>query len=305
MRRPRRATVLAIIGAAGSGSYDRPMAFRTPGRKAPPLPHLAPLAAAASLLLATGAHALVLGVTEGVSYQVTEGQIAPRFEPIAEALGKALKQPVTVKVLISYDAARAALKEQQVDIAFVHPAHVALEAVKGGRYQTLAWTAGYTGYKVSLLCKEPKPISDWKSIAGKSLVLPDADSITSVITRAMLREQGLQPAALKLTHTRYQDAVPFYVQNGFAAYGATAATGVVKGWKDGGGNVCAESRPVPIKQWLASRKLDAGTAAAARETLLGLAQSDAGKRALATSTYTGFVAPSAEVETALTSWLGI
>ena len=34
-------------------------------------------------------------------------------------------------------------------------------------------------------------------------------------------------------------------------------------------------------------------------------QSDAGKRALATSTYTGFVAPSAEVEAALLTWLGI
>jgi ABC-type phosphate/phosphonate transport system substrate-binding protein len=264
--------------------------------------------AAAAWLLAAGtpaAHALVIGVTEGVSYQVTEGQIAPRFEPIAEALSKALKQPVTIKVLISYDSAREALKAEQVDLAFVHPAHVALEAVKSGRYQTMAWTSGFTGYKVSLLCKEPQPISNWKGIAGKALVMPDADSITSVITRAMLREQGLQPTALKLTHTRYQDAVPFYVQNGFAAYGATASAGVIKTWKDGGGNVCAESRPVPIKQWLASRKLDAGTAAAVRDTLLGLAQSDAGKRALATSTYTGFVAPSAEAETALMRWLGI
>ena len=263
--------------------------------------------AAAALLLGAGvpAHALVIGVTEGVSYQVTESQIAPRFEPIAEVLSKALKQPVTIKVFITYNGAREALKEQQVDIAFIHPAHVALEAVKSGRYQALAWTSGFTAYKVSLLCKEPQPISDWKGIAGKGLVMPDADSITSVITRAMLREHGLQPAALKLTNTRYQDAVPFYVQNGFAAYGATAASGVIKTWKDGGGNVCAESRPVPIKQWVASRKLDAATASAAREALLGLAQSDAGKRALATSTYTGFVAPSPEAETALMTWLGI
>lgn len=264
-------------------------------------------AAAVALLLAAAApaHALVIGVTEGVSYQVTESQIAPRFEPIAEALSKALKQPVTIKVLISYNGAREALKEQQVDMAFIHPAHVALEAIKSGRYQALAWTGGFTAYKVSLLCKEPQPISDWKSIAGKGLVMPDPDSITSVITRAMLREQGVQAASLKLTNTRYQDAVPFYVKNGFAAYGATASSGVIKAWKDGGGNVCAESRAVPIKQWVASRKLDAATTAAAREALLGLAQSDAGKRALATSTYTGFVAPSAEVEAALLTWLGI
>jgi len=311
--------VLAIIGGHATAPYDllmytpaTPRSDQPDGRAATARrtgkPRSIGLAvSAAALLLAAGApaHALVIGVTEGVSYQVTESQIAPRFEPIAEVLSKALKQPVTIKVLISYNGAREALKEQQVDFAFIHPAHVALEAVKSGRYQALAWTTGFTAYKVSLLCKEPQPISDWKGIAGKGLVMPDPDSITSVITRAMLREHGLQPAALKLTNTRYQDAVPFYVKNGFAAYGATAASGVVKTWTDGGGNVCAESRAVPIKQWLASRKLDAATVAAAREALLGLAQSDAGKRALATSTYTGFVAPSAEVEAALLTWLGI
>jgi phosphonate transport system substrate-binding protein len=261
--------------------------------------------AALLLTAVTSAHALVIGVSEGVSYEVSDSQIAARFEPIAEALSKALKQPVTVKVLNSYNTAREALKQQQVDLAFVHPSHVALEAIKGGHYQAFAWTTGYTDYKVSFLCKEAQPISNWKTVAGKQLVMPDADSITSVITRAMLREQGLQGTAVKVTNTRFQEAVPFYVQNGFAAYGATAAAGVIKTWKDGGGKVCAESRGVPIKQWLASRKLDAATVGAAREALLGLAQSDAGRRALSTSSYTGFVAPSTDVEASLMTWLGI
>jgi phosphonate transport system substrate-binding protein len=261
--------------------------------------------AALLLTAVTSAHALVIGVSEGVSYEVSDSQIAARFEPIAEALSKALKQPVTVKVLNSYNSAREALKQQQVDLAFVHPSHVALEAIKGGHYQAFAWTTGYTDYKVSFLCKEAQPISNWKTVAGKQLVMPDADSITSVITRAMLREQGLQGTAVKVTNTRFQEAVPFYVQNGFAAYGATAAAGVIKTWKDGGGKICAESRGVPIKQWLASRKLDAATVGAAREALLGLSQSDAGKRALSTSSYGGFVAPSNDVEASLMTWLGI
>lgn len=275
-------------------------------RTFPPSLRMAARGLAALLLTAgTSAHALVIGVSEGVSYEVSDSQIAARFEPIADVLSKALKQPVTVKVLNSYNSAREALKQQQVDLAFVHPSHVALEAIKGGHYQAFAWTTGYTDYKVSFLCKESQPISNWKTVAGKQLVMPDADSITSVITRAMLREQGLQGTAVKVTNTRFQEAVPFYVQNGFAAYGATAAAGVIKTWKDGGGKVCAESRGVPIKQWLASRKLDAATVSAAREALLGLAQSDAGKRALSTSSYSSFVAPSNDVEASLMTWLGI
>ncbi|MBT2324300.1 PhnD/SsuA/transferrin family substrate-binding protein [Variovorax paradoxus] len=268
-------------------------------------PSLARWATALLLAAVAPAHALVIGVTEGVTYQASDAQIEAKFEPIAELLAKALKQPVTIKVLSSYSSARDALRQQQVDLAFVHPAHVAFEATKGGSYKTLAWTAGFTEYKVSFLCKDLQAISNWKDISGKSLVMPDPDSITSVITRAMLREQGLQDSAVKLTNTRYQDAVPFYVQNGFAAYGATASTGVIKAWKATGGKTCAESRAVPIKQWLASSRLDATTATAVREALLGLAQSEAGKRALATSTYSGFVAPSADVEKTLMTWLGI
>jgi len=271
----------------------------------PSLRITARVAAGVFLAASASAHAFVIGVSEGVSYDVSDAQVTARFEPIAEVLSKALKQPVTVKVLNSYNGAREALRQQQVDLAFVHPSHVALGAIKGGQYKAFAWTTGYTDYKVSFLCKEQQPISDWKSVAGKQLVMPDADSITAVITRAMLREQGLQGTAVKVTNTRFQEAVPFYVQNGFAAYGATAASGVIKTWKDGGGKVCAESRAVPIKQWLASRKLDAATVNAARDALLSLAQTDAGKRALAASTYVGFVTPSSDVESSLMSWLGI
>ncbi|SFM03180.1 phosphate/phosphite/phosphonate ABC transporter substrate-binding protein [Variovorax sp. OV329] len=271
-------------------------------RAAARLPLLAALLLASA---ATSAQGLVIGVTEGVTYRATDPEIEAKFAPIAEALGKALKQPVSIKVLSTYNASRAAMQQQQVDVVFLHPAHLAFESTKSGRYKSVAWTSGYTDYKVSFLCKDAQPISNWKEFAGKSLVTPDPDSITAVITRAMLREQGLQDGSVKLSTTRYQDAVPFYVQNGFTAYGATASAGVIRAWKGTGGKTCAESRAVPIKQWLASSKLDATTTATVRETLLELSTTDAGKKALATSGYTSFVAPSAELEKTLTSWLGV
>lgn len=251
------------------------------------------------------AQALTLAVTEGVTYRATDKEIAARFEGIADALAKALKQPVNIQVISSYKDLRDALKSGQVDIAYIHPAHLALEAVKGGSYRTAAWTTGFTDYKVSFLCREPQPISDWKGLTGKKLVTPDADSITAWMTRAVLREHGVAADQVKTLVTRYQDAVPFYVENTFADYGATAARGVIKDWRDKGGKVCAESRPVPIKQWITSTRLDAAATATVRDTLLGLANSDAGRKALAASTYKGMVAPSAETEKALTAWLGL
>lgn len=265
---------------------------------------------ALGLALAAGAaclpaHALVFGVTEGVTYRATDNQIEAKFAPLAELLGQQLKQPVQIKVLSSYKALRESIQRKELDLVFVHPAHVAFDAIAGGGYQAAAWTAGYTDYKVAFLCKKGvQAISDWAQVAGKSLVTPDPDSVTAVMTRAMLREHGLAPSVVKLQTTRYQDAVPFYVENGFAAYGATAAKGVIRTWKEQGGEVCAESRPVPIKQWLASRQLDAATQKALRDALLGLAQTEAGQKALKAAGYTGLVEPSAATERALSAWLG-
>ncbi|EHR70162.1 ABC-type phosphate/phosphonate transport system, periplasmic component [Burkholderiales bacterium JOSHI_001] len=276
----------------------------------PALPRPCSLPPAAGLAIALlfsplAASALTLGVTEGVTYRASDAEIAAKFEPLAAYLSGALKQPVQVRVLSTYNALREATGKKELDIAFIHPAHVALEAVKTGNYSVAAWTSGFTEYRVSFLCKEPTPIKDWASIKTKKLVTPDPDSITAVMTRAMLRQQGLAPGAPQVLNTRYQDAVPFYVENTFAQYGATASKSVIKAWTDKGGQVCAQSQPVPIKQWIAANALPAATQAAVRAALLGAGDSDAGRKALAASGYKGFEAPTEGAEKQLTAWLGL
>ena len=251
------------------------------------------------------AQALVLGVTEGVTYKATDAEIENKFEGIAKALSTASKQPVKMKVISSYNGLRDALKKNEVDMAFIHPSHIAFEAIKTGGYKSIAWTGGFTEYKVSLLCKDATPIQDWATVNGKSFVTPDPDSITAVMTRATLKENGIKLDAIKLQTTRYQDAVPFYVDNNFAAYGATASGAVIKAWKDKGGQTCAQSRGMPIKQWIVSTKLDAATVNTLRETLLAMGQNDAGKKSLAPSGYKGFVPTSEEQEKKLILWLGL
>jgi phosphonate transport system substrate-binding protein len=258
-----------------------------------------------ALVGALSAHALVIGITEGVTYRATDNEIEAKFDAIAKALGTATHQPVRLQIISSYNNLREALKTGQLDLAFIHPSHIAFEVIKRGDYRAVAWTAGFTEYKVSLLCKDPQPIQNWATVAGKAFVTPDPDSITAVMTRAMLHEHGVKPTDVKLLNTRYQDAVPFYVENGFAVYGATASGSVIKAWKDQGGKTCAESRPMPIKQWIASKQLDPVIANAAQNALLAMDQNDAGKRALATSGYKGFVAPSEEREKQLILWLGL
>jgi phosphonate transport system substrate-binding protein len=247
----------------------------------------------------------VLSITEGITYYQTNKEIQARFAPIAELISKAIKRPVRLQIVSAYDEARAGLDKQEFDLAFIHPAQVALAAIKSGKYKSIAWTTGYTDYSVMLLTNKDQPFTKLEDLRGRTIVSPDPDSITAWMLRAMLRDQKLKPDDLKIITTRYQDAVPFYVQYGFAQVGATAAKAVAKDWTDKGGKIMLSSRPVPIKQWIVSSKVPADEVEKIRGVLLSATQNDGGKQALSTLGYKGFVASSHDDELKAIAWLGL
>jgi len=280
-------------------------------------------AAALASLLALGAAAqdkeLVFGVTEGVTYQATPKEIRDKFTPLAEYVGKAAGRRVKVVLVPAYNDARAGMAKHEYDFVFIHPAHVAMAEIKAGRYKAVAWTSGFTDYTVSLMVNADAKLKSLDDLKGNTLVTPDPDSITAMMVRAMLRTGKLPAttakpdgqnakelaASVRVISTRYQDAVPFYIENGFAQAGATAAKSVVKAWTDKGGKVLVQSRAVPIKQVLVSSTMPAEEQERIRAALLGMGQSKPGKDALEAIGYKGFVATSPEVEASTIAWLGL
>jgi len=276
---------------------------------------------AAALLLSTVAvtatlaqgNDLVFAVTEGVTYQATPKEIRDKFTPLAEVIGKAVGRHVKIVLVPAYNDVRAGMAKQEYDIAYIHPAHVSMAEIKAGRYRAVAWTTGFTEYTVSLMIKSDAPLKTMDDLKGRTLVTPDPDSITAVMVRAMFRGEKLTataereppPTLVRVITTRYQDAVPFYIDNGFASAGATAANAVVKAWTDKGGKVLMRSRPVPIKQIIVSTKMPEDEQQKIRAALLTLRDSKPGRDALEAVGYKGFVAPNPELETSTIAWLGL
>ena len=213
----------------------------------------------------------------------------------------------------SYNDVRAGLAKQEYDVAYVHPAHVSMAEIKAGRYRAIAWTTGFTEYTVSLMIPKETVVKSLDDLKGRTLVTPDPDSITAVMVRAIFRGEKLtatverdpSPTTVRVITTRYQDAVPFYLENGFAHVGATAANAVVKSWTEKGGKVLYRSRPVPIKQIIVSTRLSPDEQQKLRDALLTLRDSKAGRDALEAVGYRGFVAPNPEFESSTISWLGL
>jgi ABC-type phosphate/phosphonate transport system substrate-binding protein len=275
--------------------------------------------ALAAVAATASAQELVFAVTEGVTYQATPKEIRDKFAPIADVIAKATGRHVRVVLVPAYDDLRAGCAKQEFDLAFVHPAHVSLAEIKSGRYKPVAWTTGFTEYTVALLMEPNQPLKSIDDLKGRTLVTPDPDSITAAMVRAMLRVAKLpsieappkaattpqDPDMVRVIATRYQDAVPFYIENGFAQVGATAAKSVIKAWTDKGGKILVQSRSVPIKQFIASSKMSAEEQAKIREALIGMAHTKPGRDALDIVGYKGFVAPESQVESASIAWLGL
>jgi phosphonate transport system substrate-binding protein len=255
--------------------------------------------------LSTFSHALVFAINEGVSYRVSNVEIQARYEGIAADLGKLLGQSVTIEPVAAYPKLRQGLAAKEYDLAMVHPAHISIAAMKGSGYKLVAVIKGYQQYTAHFLTMPGSPLKSLVDLNGKKLGVPDEDSITSWIVRATVRDALGANHNVQYFYTRYQDAVPFMVENTFTAAGATAAAGVIKAWQGKNRLVMAKSKPVPIKHIIASPKLTPEQVAQVRDYLVKLDTTEEGRQKLLPTKYPGFAVFDEAEMMAVGKWLGL
>ena len=263
------------------------------------------LLAALGASLPLAAQELIFGVNEGVTYRITPHETRERYRELGEMLSKALKRPVKVVPEDNYPKLRKALEEKTFDLAYVHPAHHSLRAIRDQKYQLVVITKGFENYKARFLMKPDAPYKQPQDVLKTKMVMPDADSITAWMVRATIRDLGADPQKVDLGTTRYQDGIPFMMENGFYEVGATAAGAVVKEWQSKGGKILFESKAVPIKHVIASPNLSAADVETIRQVFLSLESSKDGQAILQKIGFAGFRTGDGGQMNELTKWLGI
>ena len=262
---------------------------------------------------ASAQHALTFAVNEGVTYRGSD-TARQNYRAIADDLGKQLKLKINVEMVGDYAALEKGLAAKTYDIAFIHPTHIALAPVKRGEYTLAAVSKAHTGYKASFLSKSNAPAATAADLGrtlaagSKPVGAPDPNSITTWLVRATLRDAA---AAAKtgtppLKFTRYQDSIPFMVDNGFVDVAATASEAIVKEWKAGGGKVIASSRAVPIKNLIVANSLGKDQIDAIRAYFVDMVNNAEGQAKLERiGLKQGFVTYDQNNYVALATWLGM
>lgn len=248
---------------------------------------------------------LLFAINEGVSYRFNPIEAQERYRPVADELGRILKQPVRAVAVGSYKELQAGLTERKYALAMVHPAHHAIRAMVHSGYRLAAVAKGFTDYKANFFVTENSAVKSLADLRGKSIIAPDEDSITSVMMRSTLRDAKLSQD-IKQTYVRYQDAVPFSVENGLLAAGVSASKGVIKAWQAKGGRVVGASQPIPIKQVIVSSTTPADMLARVAAFFLELDSNNKLTAPLLEATrLTGFQAFDEAALKAQAAWLGV
>ncbi len=251
------------------------------------------------------AQGLVFAVNEGVTYRVSNDEIRARYVGIAADLSKLLGQPVRVEPIADYPVLRKGLTDKAYDLALVHPAHISILAMKNSGYQLVAVSKGFQNYSASFLVRADTPLKQLSDLRGRKLGAPDEDSITAWMVRATMRDALGDAKAVAMTYTRYQDAVPFMVQQTFTQAAATASNAVVKKWEEGGGKVLAKSKAVPIKHVLAGPNINAAQLEQLRAYFIALDTTEEGRKKLEAIKIQGYAAFDTAALLALGTWLGL
>lgn len=262
------------------------------------------LSVLAAVMNTAVAQELVFAINDGASYH-DSGPVTERYKPLQELLERELKRPVKIKSVEKYADFDKGLANEHYDLAYIHPAHIALRAVKNGKYVGIVTARDFTNYRARVMVKKESPLKSIRDLKGKKIGVPNAETITSVMFTANLSALGFARPEKSFTTTRYQDALPFMIDNGFVDAAVTGSDAVAKEWVGKGGRIIGETQPIPIKQFLVSTRLKDTERSKIQELLLKLTETESGKSTLKKLSMKGFVPWNDVVMRDATSRLGL
>ncbi|MBH1966316.1 MAG: PhnD/SsuA/transferrin family substrate-binding protein [Comamonadaceae bacterium] len=246
---------------------------------------------------------LILGVSEGTSGGTDHARVLLKYGGLAKVLSGALKTNVNVVFVREFAQLEEGMETGRLDLALARPSDFPARGLRNYGYQYVA-TAKPDGQCFITIPKN-SPIKSLAEIKGKKIVLPEKISYMSKFCAAELRNNGIDVNKEAVTYVREQEAVSFYITNGFGQVGALASySGAAKKWVKEGGQVLHKSVTQPYFPLIAEKSFDKAAIASMQRALLDLPNSAEGQAVLKSIGIDGFDTGSEAKLRQLLDWLG-
>jgi ABC-type phosphate/phosphonate transport system substrate-binding protein len=196
--------------------------------------------------------------------------LTARYQPLVEYLGRQMQQRPSIGVEPVVDIQRflsLAQSPTKPELVFGKSVNQLAKLVRDANYQPVVRRAD--PYKAAFIVAKDSPIRSLADVArtGAKIIMPDEFAATTAVARAELRRQNA--GAVRIVHTRYQEAVAQQITNGFAQVGVVNPT-IARKWAQDGGRVLAETQPVVNWSVLASPALHEAEVAQLRAAMLAM-----------------------------------
>ena len=263
------------------------------------------LVALALSLGITGAQAreLVLGISEGTSGGTDHARVVQKYGGLAEAIGKAIKDDVKVVFVREFAQLEDGMKSSRLDLVLARPSDYPARGLRDYGYRYVA-SARPDGQCLIVVGKD-SPIKTLAEIKGQKIVMPEKVAYMTKFCTAELRNQGIDLAKEDVNYVREQEAVTFYVDNGFAKVGAIASySGAARKWVKAGGTILHKSVTQPYFPLVAGKVFSSEQIGAMQKALLALPNSADGQAVLKSIGIQGFDTGTEAKLRQLLDWLG-
>jgi ABC-type phosphate/phosphonate transport system substrate-binding protein len=209
-----------------------------------------------------------------------------KYGGLADAIGKALKADVKVVFVREFAQLEDGMKTGRLDLVMARPSDYPARGLRDHGYQYIA-TVKPEGQCLIVVAKD-SPIKQLADLKGRKIVMPEKAAYMSKFCRAELRNQGIDLDKEAVTYVREQEAVAFYINNGFNQAGGLASySGAARNWIKEGGTVLHRSVPQPYSPLIGSKALSATEVSAVQKAVLALSDTPEGREVLKTAGMSG------------------
>jgi ABC-type phosphate/phosphonate transport system substrate-binding protein len=206
--------------------------------------------------------------------------LASKYEPLCQFLSRQLKEKSSpeVEVIVNLnDFVRRAASSAKPDLVFGKSVNQLAHLVREEGYVPLVKRPD--PYEATFITSRNSGLKTLADVKGCKVCLPDENSATTALALAALRDVGVPRDQLRLTMTRFQEAVIQQVGSGFVDVGAVSPN-LAQQWARDGGVVLARTRAVTNWSVLAAPHLNAAQVARLTETLVGMHETAEGAEIL-------------------------
>lgn len=245
-----------------------------------------------------------LAISEGTSGGIDAKAAQAKYRGLADLLGKALGAEVSIRFVREFALLEQGMKEQSFDLVMARPSDYPARGLRDYGYHFVA-TSKPAGRCILIVPKD-SPLKTIRDAHGKNFIFPEKVAYMTRFCRAELRDHGINLDSEDVHYVREQGAIPFALENGISHVGGIASySGAYRKWTAAGHRVLHESVAQPYFPVIASPSLTAEQVTKARDTLIGLENSDAGKDVLKQLSIAGFDATEEARLRQLLKWLGV